>query len=185
MSRQSVVYKILTVGDGGVGKTTLLHRYIKGEFLANTQMTLGVGFQVQNLNIDGTTVMLQMWDFGGQEQFRFMLERYSLGARGAAVMFDRTRLITIENIAEWIGICRKGNPNVPLILVGTKSDLESEIRVDDSYAKEIMETYDLFDYIKTSSKNGEGVHEIFDKLTRKIVELEKANQEKWMGGKRD
>ena len=181
MSKQAVVYKVLTVGDGGVGKTTLLHRYIKGEFLANTQMTLGVGFQVSNMIVDGTTIMLQIWDFGGQEQFRFMLERYSLGARGAAVMFDLTRVITLENIEQWINICRKGNPNVPLILVGTKLDLASDIMVDDSYVKEIMETYNLFDYIKTSSKNGEGVHEIFEKLTKKIILLEKANQQKWMG----
>ncbi|MHA1150103.1 MAG: Rab family GTPase [Promethearchaeota archaeon] len=176
MSKQSVVLKILTVGDGGVGKTTLLHRYKEGEFLTDTQMTLGVSFIVQELNIGDVTVMLQIWDLGGQEQFRFMLERYALGARGAIVMFDLTRLISLEHLDEWVHICRRKNPNLPLILVGTKLDLEEDIMVDDELALEAKEQFGLFDYIKASSKTGEGVHEIFNKLAKKIIELEKTQK---------
>ncbi|TFG21234.1 MAG: GTP-binding protein [Promethearchaeota archaeon] len=176
MSKQSLVLKLLTVGDGGVGKTTLLHRYKEDEFITNTQMTLGVAFVVQEVNIDGTMVMLQIWDFGGQEQFRFMLQRYALGARGAVVMFDLTRLISLEHIEEWVNICRKDNPNLPLILVGTKLDLDEHIMVGDDLALEAKEQYNLFDYIKASSKTGEGVHETFSILARKIIELEKAGQ---------
>ena len=174
MAKQSIVLKVLTVGDGGVGKTTLLHRYKEGEFLTDTQMTLGVAFFVQQLDIDGTAVMLQLWDFGGQEQFRFMLQRYALGAKGAVVMFDLTRMLSLENIEEWVDICRKDNPGLPLILVGTKLDLKDEVKIiDDDLVMEVKKQFDLFDYIKASSKTGEGVHEIFNKLARKIIELEK------------
>ena len=89
MSRP-LVLKILTAGEGGVGKTTLLHKYIKGEFLADTKMTIGVEFFLKEMNVDGFDVILQLWDFGGQERFRFLLESYVTGARGALLMFDLT-----------------------------------------------------------------------------------------------
>ena len=166
----AMVLKILTTGDGGVGKTTLLHRYKEGVFQENTLMTLGVGFFVKDLQIEETTVMLQLWDFGGQSQFRFMLQRYALGARGAIIMFDLTRLITLENIEEWVSICRNDNPDLPLILVGTKADLEDQIMIDDDYALEMKDKYNLFDYIKASSKSGLNVPAIFELLATKILD---------------
>ncbi|MFX1275410.1 MAG: Rab family GTPase [Promethearchaeota archaeon] len=171
MSVKSTVLKILTVGDGGVGKTTLLHRYKKNEFLADTQMTLGVGFFVKRINIEGRILMLQLWDFGGQEQFRFMLKKYAMGARGAILMYDLTRFATLENIEEWVDICRKDNPGLPIILVGTKLDLESEFDSHD-YPIEMMNEHDLFDHITTSSKTGENIQSVFEKIAKKIIQLE-------------
>lgn len=166
---KSVVMKILTVGDGGVGKTTLLHRYINGEFLSDTQMTLGVAFFNQQLTIEGHLVMLQLWDFGGQEQFRFMLKNYALGARGAILMFDLTRPSTIDHMDEWVQICREDNPNLPIILVGTKLDMTEQIMIQDDFAKELMDSFDLFDYMKISSKSGEGVNDVFQRIAKKLI----------------
>jgi len=70
------VLKIITTGEGGVGKTTLLHRYVEGKFLADTRMTLGVEFFLKEIDLDGNKVLLQIWDFGGQERFRFLLKNY-------------------------------------------------------------------------------------------------------------
>jgi small GTP-binding protein len=168
-SKKSYLFKVLTAGDGGVGKTTLLHRYIHDKFVANTQMTLGVEFFTKELEFNEADVMLQLWDFGGQEQFRFMLERYALGAKGALILFDLTRLITIESIEEWVSICRKGDPNLPIIFVGSKLDLGEDIVVNDDMAIKIQEEFKFIDYIKVSSKTGENVEKIFQKLANIVL----------------
>ena len=168
MSRP-LVLKILTSGDGGVGKTTLLHKYIEGKFLADTKMTIGVQFFLKDLNVDGFDVILQLWDFGGQERFRFLLENYVIGARGALLMFDLTRAITLENIEEWVNICRSKDPNLPILFLGTKADLVEEHSIDKDYILYNKEKYNLFDYMVTSSKTGKNVENAFETLTRYII----------------
>ena len=116
--------------------------------------------------------MLQLWDFGGQEQFRFMLERYALGAKGALILFDLTRYMTLENIEEWVRICRKGDNNLPIILIGSKLDLVDDIVVDDDRALEIKERFEFIDFIKVSSKTGERVEGVFEQLARLILKEE-------------
>ena len=168
MSRP-LVLKILTAGDGGVGKTTLLHKYIEGEFLADTKMTIGVQFSIKELNIDGFDVILQLWDFGGQERFRFLLENYVIGARGALLMFDLTRTMTLENIEEWVNICRSKDPNLPIIFLSTKADLAEDHNIDEDFILYYKEKYNLFDYMKTSSYTGLNVENSFETLTRYII----------------
>ena len=164
------ILKILTAGEGGVGKTTLLHRYVEGKFSADTKMTIGVEFFLKEVEIDGKQCTLQLWDFGGQERFRFLLESYVLGAKGALLMFDLTRPMTLENLQQWVEICRKGDPNLPVLFIGTKIDLVNDIMVDDDYALSFQEQFKLFDFLKISSKSGENVSEAFEILTRKILE---------------
>ena len=171
-TKKSFLFKVLTAGDGGVGKTTLLHRYIHNTFVANTQMTLGVEFFTKELEFEEADVMLQLWDFGGQEQFRFMLERYALGAKGALILFDLTRYVTLESIEEWVRICRKGETNLPIIFIGSKLDLTEDIVISDEIALEIKEKYDFVDYIKVSSKTGENVEETFIKLAEIVLRNE-------------
>lgn len=166
---KSMVYKILTAGDGGVGKTTLLHRYVEGKFLHNTQMTMGVEFFTQQLKTEEGDVMLQLWDFGGQEQFRFMLNRYVVGAKGALVLFDLTRYGTLTNIDEWVKIITSDDPNISKILIGTKLDLTDDIQIQDEEAMEIKEKYGFDAYLKTSSKSGENVIDAFQILTENII----------------
>ncbi len=164
------ILKILTAGEGGVGKTTLLHRYVQGKFSAETKMTIGVEFFLKEVEISEQQCTLQLWDFGGQERFRFLLESYVLGAKGALLMFDLTRPMTLENLGNWVKIVRKGDPNLPILFVGTKIDLVDDIMVDDDYAKTFMEDLNLFDFMKVSSKTGENVEEVFKTLTERILE---------------
>ncbi|MFX1496454.1 MAG: Rab family GTPase [Promethearchaeota archaeon] len=164
------ILKILTAGEGGVGKTTLLHRYVEGKFSAETKMTIGVEFFLKEIEINGQHCTLQLWDFGGQERFRFLLESYVLGAKGALLMFDLTRPITLENLEQWVNICRKGNPELPILFLGTKNDLEDEIMVNDEYALNFKIDFNLFDYLRISSKSGENVRLAFDLLTKRILQ---------------
>ena len=167
---QKFILKILTAGDGGVGKTTLLHRYVEGKFSAETKMTIGVEFFLKETEIDSKHCTLQLWDFGGQERFRFLLESYVLGAKGALLMFDLTRMSSLQNLEQWLNIVRKGDPNLPVLFVGTKLDLGEEIQVDDDYAKSFLKEYNLIDFLKISSKTGEHVSDAFNILTQKILE---------------
>jgi small GTP-binding protein len=164
------ILKILTAGEGGVGKTTLLHRYVEGRFSADTRMTIGVEFFLKEINIDSLHCTLQLWDFGGQERFRFLLESYVLGAKGALLMFDLTRPMTLENLDQWVNLVRKSDPNLPILFLGTKKDLESDIMVNDDYALSFKEEFGFFDYLRISSKSGENVGEAFNLLTKKILE---------------
>jgi Ras-related protein Rab-11A len=164
------ILKILTAGEGGVGKTTLLHRFVEGQFSAETKMTIGVEFFLKELELDDKHCTLQLWDFGGQERFRFLLESYVLGAKGALLMFDLTRPMTLQNLEQWINIVRKGDPSIPILFLGTKNDLKDEIMVQDEYALSFKKEFELLDYLRISSKSGENVAKAFDMLTTKILE---------------
>ncbi|MGQ4875846.1 MAG: Rab family GTPase [Promethearchaeia archaeon] len=163
------IFKILTAGEGGVGKTTMLYRYLEGHFSSETKLTVGVEFFVKEIEIDEIECALQLWDFGGQDRFRFLLESYTLGAQGAFLMFDLTRFFTTKTLAEWIKILRTHNPDLPVLLVGTKNDLKDKISVDDDYCLKLKEELNCFDFIKISSKTGENVNELFEILVRKIL----------------
>jgi len=163
------VLKIIITGNGGVGKTTLLHRYIEGKFLVNTYMTIGVEFFIKELEVDGNKVLLQIWDFGGQERFRFLLKNYARGTKGALFLFDLTRPLSIESIDEWIDICRSEDPTVPILLVGSKADLEDSTFLDYEYIQNIQHKYDLFNFLKISSKTGRNVDNVFRLIAEKVV----------------
>lgn len=166
---KSIVLKVLTGGDGGVGKTTLLHRYVEGKFSSETKMTIGVEFFLKELMIDDQKVLLQLWDFGGQERFRFLLKSYVIGARGALLMFDLTRAMSLERIPEWVNICRKENPNLPILFLGSKADLVDDINLSKDYIMSYKERFNLYDYLEVSSKTGQNVESAFESVTRKIL----------------
>ncbi len=165
------IYKIIAAGEGGVGKTTLLKRYVEGKFSETTGLTVGVEFFVKELDFGVNHYTLQLWDFGGQERFRFLLESYVVGAKGALLMFDLTRMLTLKNLQEWVNLLRKYNPKLPLLFVGTKIDLAEKICVDDDYSTEMQKKYSCFDFMKVSSKTGENVNEIFEKIIFAIHNL--------------
>lgn len=166
---KSILLKVITAGEGGVGKTTLLYRYIEGRFLADTRMTIGVEFFLKELNIDGKKILLQVWDFGGQEHFRPLLKNYAKGARGALLLFDLTRPSSLERIDQWVNICRQENPGIPIIFLGTKLDLEDQITVDESFVLNFKEEYGFFEFLKISSKTGENVNLAFELIAKELV----------------
>ncbi len=167
---KTILLKVITGGEGGVGKTTLLHRYIEGVFLANTRLTIGVEFFLKELEIEGKKILLQVWDFGGQDHFRPLLRNYAVGARGALLLFDLTRVSSLQRIEQWISICRPDDIEIPIIFLGTKLDLTEDIVVNDDIALKLKEKYRFFEYLKISSKTGENVNLAFELLARELVE---------------
>jgi small GTP-binding protein len=165
----STIFKIITGGDAGVGKTTLLYRYVEGKFLVDTKSTLGVDFFWKKVNIEDTQIDLQLWDFGGQEVFRHILKNYATGANGALLLIDLTNESSLAQIDNWVDIFRENDQNLPIILLGTKLDLSDLIVIEDKTALFLKEKYSFIDYIKVSSKTDENVNLAFQLLAQNII----------------
>lgn len=161
--------KIISTGDGGVGKTTLLYRYVEGKFLTNTKSTLGVDFFLKKYHTNDKEIELQLWDFGGQRVHRHVLKSYASGAHGALLLFDLTNRSSLDQIDEWVDICREKDPNLPIIFLGTKLDLTDSIVVADENAISFKERYGFLDYIKVSSKTDVNVDLAFQLLVNEII----------------
>jgi len=163
------IFKIIMAGDGGVGKTTLLYRYVKGRFLTDTKATLGVDFFWKEFNTPDRQIDLQLWDFGGQQVFRHILKNYASGANGALLLIDLTNKSSLDQIDEWVDICREKDPKLPIIFLGSKLDLTDLIVVEDKDALFFKEKYGFLEYLKVSSKTDENVNLAFQLLVNEIM----------------
>ncbi len=173
-STSNLQFKLPIFGDAGVGKTTLTHRYLHGLFKESYHLTIGVDFFLKKFEIDGKKVSLQIWDFAGEEKFRFLLPGVINGANGTIFMFDITRYVTFENLSNWFTVFKTANENfnqnVPALLVGSKTDLSGIRTVPEKEAKNFAQDNKLIGYIECSSKNGENVEELFRKITKIMME---------------
>jgi len=163
-------YKILIIGDASVGKTSLTLRYISGFFLKDLKLTIGVDFYSKTLEYDNKKVKLQIWDFGGEERFRFLLSQYCRGANGALYLFDITNPITLDHLPDWIKIIRKYSGDIPVVLIGSKLDLRDIRQVKEDDGTLAAKKYDLASFIELSSKTGENVEKAFNKITELLME---------------
>jgi len=170
---RNYIFKILIAGNATVGKTSLLRRYVDGMFNDSSVMTVGVDFFTKELLYDNIRCSLQLWDLGGQKRFRYLLDSYVMGARGALLLFDLTDMPKIGDILEWVNIARLHDINLPIILVGTKNDLEDFVAVDDDSALHIKNAFNMIDYIKTSAKTGYNIEKVFDMLAKTLTKVSK------------
>jgi len=165
--------KIIIAGDGGVGKTTLLHRYITGKFNSKFEMTKGVSFFNRDLNINREIYQLILWDFAGQSQFRELLPDFVKGLVGAILLFDLSRFITLKRLDYWVKLINK-EEIVPTIIIGSKYDLVREeidniMNIDNIILSFLMNNDTCFSYLKTSSKTGYNIEKAFDLLIYELI----------------
>nr|MDO8088185.1 Rab family GTPase [Candidatus Sigynarchaeum springense]MDO8116040.1 Rab family GTPase [Candidatus Sigynarchaeota archaeon] len=160
-SAYDYIWKVIVGGQGGVGKTTILYRFIHNEFLEDTKLTVGVQFHTQALERQDRKISLVLWDLGGQERFRFIQPEYVKGAVGCFVCFDMSRFMTLESTREWIDMFRQSAPNAPIVIVGTKLDLidEKEQQNVMNAANQLVAETGCLAFIPTSSKLGINVNE--------------------------
>lgn len=169
-----VMFKVCLFGDGGVGKTTLLGRYLTGLFKSNQTITIGVDFHVKKVEVDGKIVLLQIWDFAGEKRFRFLLPSYILGASGGIFMYDITRYSSLKNFPEWITIFKNGfigdkDKPLPVIMVGGKLDLSFKRAVPTKEAFGLAKSNKLFGYIECSAKDGRNIEDIFTEIAKLML----------------
>lgn len=163
--------KLVLAGDGGVGKTTLIHRYITNSFIDSTKLTIGAAFHTHEIQSGDHSVLVQIWDLGGQEQFKQMgiFDKYFKGATATVVMFDLTRLSTLNSIPEWADLALNSS-NTKLILVGGKKDLAQGITFELDSFDELNEKYHFETYLETSSATGDGVEDVFQAIANVIID---------------
>ncbi len=170
-------FKIIIFGDAGCGKTTLTQRFLTNLFVSDSKMTIGVDFEVKSLEVDKQKVKLQIWDFGGEERFRFLLPTYVRGARGGLFLFDITNYSSIAHIDDWLSVIRKeirAEDVFPIIVVGGKADLAENREVSAEDGIKIAKSRNVDGFIETSSKTGENVERTFEALT--ILMLNNSNR---------
>ncbi|HUW90174.1 MAG TPA: Rab family GTPase [Candidatus Nanopelagicaceae bacterium] len=165
-------FKIIIFGDAGCGKTTLTQRFLTNLFVSDQTMTIGVDFEVKSLSVDEQKVKLQIWDFGGEERFRFLLPTYVRGARGGLFLYDITNFSSIAHIDDWLSVIRKeirAEDIFPIIVVGGKADLVESREVVSAEGIKIAKSRNVNGFIETSSKTGENVEKTFEALTRLML----------------
>jgi small GTP-binding protein len=161
--------KLIIFGDGGVGKTSLTQRYLTGVFADSRNITIGADFFVKNLSLGGKNVKLQIWDFAGEERFRFLLPVYVKGANGGIFIFDVTQPVSLQHLPAWMEIVTENAPNIPILLVGTKIDLKTSRKVVMAEAVEMAQAHKLSGYAEVSAKTGANVPNMFDTITKLML----------------
>ncbi|MHA1798742.1 MAG: Rab family GTPase [Candidatus Helarchaeota archaeon] len=166
-------FKLVLLGDEGVGKSSLIVRYIKNKFLNEYISTIGVDFLTKNLVLNGTdNVRLIIWDIAGQEHWRKKLHLYLKGCDGAILVVDLTRKKTLDGLNFWTDSINEHAPGVPQILVGNKLDLVESRNISSSELKDKTN----FPTFETSAKTGERVEKIFETIARLMIEHKQKNK---------
>jgi small GTP-binding protein len=171
VENEGIMLKLVVAGEGGVGKTTLIRRYVDGVF-HDSKLTVGTAFAAKTLAINdgGTTtpIKLQLWDFGGEKRFRFLLPKFCLGARGAILAFDLNRFSTFLKLNEWLKLLRDNTEDIPIIVIGTKADLHRA--VDRKEVIEYAKSNGLKAYFETSSKDDVNVTPAFEYIAKQMYD---------------
>ena len=174
MSDDRRFWKIVLVGDGAVGKTSLRKRYLGQGFDTDYLSTMGADFALHDTTIEETQIRWQIWDLAGQPVFKDVVRAYYTKIFGGVLVYDVTRRQTFENAEKWLDDmwAHSGREkNVPVVLLANKIDLREEgaETVSTDEGKKLAESLGI-PLIETSAKSGDGVNEAFEKLGNQILQ---------------
>ncbi|NHJ01389.1 MAG: GTP-binding protein [Candidatus Heimdallarchaeota archaeon] len=162
--------KVVMLGEGGVGKTSLIRRYVEQTFSHNYITTVGSNFLLKKVQLDKNTRMtMQLWDISGQDSFRTIRAQYYLHSHGGILVFDLTRKSTFTELNKWHTDFIKKAGKVPLLVFGNKMDLINQRETSSQEGSAIANEFDS-SYFETSALNGTGVEDAFHSLAWKIVD---------------
>ena len=182
MNFSDYLFKLLLIGDSGVGKSCLLLRFADDTYTESYISTIGVDFKIRTIELDGKTVKLQIWDTyvgyfallflsgfrAGQERFRTITSSYYRGAHGIIIVYDVTDRQSFQNVEHWLKeIDKYATGNVNKLLVGNKSDLQSKKVVTYDEAKEFADKHGI-KFLETSAKNSHNVEQAFQTMASEI-----------------
>ncbi|MBA0774948.1 hypothetical protein Gotri_010116, partial [Gossypium trilobum] len=186
------LFKVVLIGDSGVGKSNLLSRFTRNEFSLESKSTIGVEFATRSLNVDGKVIKAQIWDTAGEQtykgncvplaawgkkatlvlqEYRAITSAYYRGAVGALLVYDVTRHSTFENVERWLRELRDHtDPNIVVMLIGNKSDLRHLVAVPTEDAKSFAEKESLY-FMETSALEATNVENAFAEVLTQIYHI--------------
>uniref|UniRef100_A0A7N0SVS7 Ras-related protein RABA3 n=1 Tax=Kalanchoe fedtschenkoi TaxID=63787 RepID=A0A7N0SVS7_KALFE len=165
------VFKVVVIGDSGVGKTQILSRFAKDDFCLDSKSTIGVEFQTRTITIGGKVIKAQIWDTAGQERYRAVTSAYYRGALGAMVVYDITKRQSFDHVARWVEELKiHADTSTVISLIGNKADLADSRAVPTEDAVEFAEEQGLF-FSEASARSGEKVESSFLRLLEEIYKV--------------
>lgn len=164
------LYKILLIGDAGVGKSCLLRQFADSKYDDCLTSTIGVDFKIKTIQLNGKNIKLQIWDSAGQERYRTLASAYYRGAHGVGIVFDVTNEESFQNVPFWLGEVEKNQcVDVRRLLVGNKNDLDEKRRISYDQAEELASEHNM-NYVETSAKTSENVANAFTAVAKEIFD---------------
>ena len=174
-----MLFKIILIGDSGVGKTNILTRYINNTFSQNTKSTVGVELGCKIVEVNNTKVKVQIWDTAGQERYKSITKTYYKGAKGALIVYDISRKNSFINVDKWIADLKEfGDNDTCILLVGNKCDLDDLREISTDEVKKKAEQYKV-GFCETSALSSTNVDYAFKKLIELISEQIPKNNDKY------
>lgn len=163
-------FKLILGGDGAVGKTSMVHRFVENKFAKDYKSTIGTSIMKKECKFDGldSTVRFVLWDLAGQSQFKKVRQSYLSNAEAGILAFDVTNPSSFQNIENWHKEILSASPNISLILVGNKIDLEDKRVVSREEGEKTAENLGI-PYIETSAKTGESINDAFRMLALQMI----------------
>eukprot|EP00930_Biecheleria_cincta_P082078 TRINITY_DN7164_c0_g1_i1.p1 TRINITY_DN7164_c0_g1~~TRINITY_DN7164_c0_g1_i1.p1 ORF type:complete len:205 (+),score=46.80 TRINITY_DN7164_c0_g1_i1:50-664(+) len=164
------LFKLLIIGDSGVGKSSILVRFCDDEFNEKQASTIGVDFKTKFMQVRGKKLKLALWDTAGQERFRTLTSSYYRGAQGIILVYDATQRTSFEHVKFWQDEVRKysTNQDAILMLVANKVDLENP-QVTKEEGEEFAFAQSMM-FIETSAKTRQGIKQAFEEVVFKILD---------------
>ncbi|XP_008397600.1 ras-related protein Rab-15-like [Poecilia reticulata] len=182
MAKQyDVLFRLLLLGDSGVGKTCMLRRFTEGEFDPSHISTIGVDFKMKTIEIGGLKVRIQIWDTAGQERYQTITKQYYRRAQGIIFVYDITNLPSFQHIAKWASDVDEFAPDdVQTILVGNKADEEFGRQVTKDQGKKLAETYGM-EFFETSASTSSNISESFIRMTELVLQAQMRDVDDLLG----
>jgi len=172
------LFKLVLIGDSGVGKSCLLLRFADDNFTDSYISTIGVDFRFRTITIDKKTVKLQIWDTAGQERFRTITSAYYRGADGIIMVYDVTNQDSFEHVEEWLSeVDRYANENTAKLLIGNKADLLDQKQVSEETARRFSEKLNI-PFLETSAKTSTNVDAAFLTMAKELIKARSQQKEK-------
>ena len=177
--KKKLFLKVVIIGDSGVGKTSLIHRYTTTRFLQEFKPTIGAEFSNKEVELNGQTIVAQIWDTAGQERYQSLGVSFYRGADWCGIVFDKTDRNSFENLDTWRTAFLKhgtADPEFSFVVIGNKSDLTGEPQIRNTEVQEWWQEHGNWVYIETSAKDNVSVEEAFTKLIEQGANREKSNE---------
>ncbi|XP_017288746.1 ras-related protein Rab-5C-like [Kryptolebias marmoratus] len=161
-------FKLVLLGESAVGKSSLVLRFVKGQFHEFQESTIGAAFLTQTVCLDDTTVKFEIWDTAGQERYHSLAPMYYRGAQAAIVVYDITNTDTFTRAKNWVKeLQRQASPNIVIALAGNKADISDKRAVELQEAQAYADDNSLL-FMETSAKTAMNVNEIFMAIAKKL-----------------